>query len=226
MVEEAGLTGLSDAVEQRYAESPSKLFMTLEDAISLSVALGLRIRGLTPSADLIVGLANGGTLPAIVAAETAGLECRIVRVRHKSSALKQKLSPLRKLAWKIPAIAIRGRQLVERVDQLSANPYEFDAGEEIGEVAVAGRHIVIVDDAVATGRSVALVRNALLSRGAASIRIAVNCWAANYDSNATHNIAPDIYQHRVIHFYPWSHNSAEYDHWIAWLAKRGLMVWD
>ena len=217
--------GLADAVDQRYARLTTKVFMTLEEAIGLSDALGQRIRGLSPPPDLVVGLANGGTLPAIVAARAAGLECRILRIRRKSSTLRQKFGPFGKLLRNFPAIGSIGRRLLKRAAALSASPFEFDEDREFGQIEIAGRHVVIVDDCIATGSSIALARSALIRRGAANVSTAVICWAANYESDKMHQVVPDIYQHRLMHFYPWSHNNAEYALWSDWLSRHGLDVW-
>ena len=199
-----------EAVAARYARLTAKEMMTLEDSIALSAALGRRVAQLVPPADLAIGLANGGTLPALVAAQAAGIDCRILRIRRKSSAWKLKFKFLIRLLRLFPGIVDKVRNRLKRLDLFPANPHEFDQSANLSARELAGRHVVIVDDCIDSGGSIAVVRRDLLEKGAASVRIAVIGWATKFDSEALHAVTPDIHLHRIMHHYPWSLNNPEH----------------
>ncbi|MDZ4138770.1 MAG: phosphoribosyltransferase [Azonexus sp.] len=216
---------LGDAVELRYSELTAKVVMTLDDSIALSEALGRRILQLSPQPDMVIGLANGGTLPAIVAARSAGIACTIVRFRRKSSAVKLRLKFLIGFLRYFPTIVNKVRNRLKYINLFQSNPHEFDEMHGLSNDDVSGRHVVIVDDCIDTGASVARIRDNLLANGAASVQIAVICWATKYDSQALHNVTPDAYQHRIIHIYPWSLNNHEYERFTGWLVDQGQTLW-
>jgi hypoxanthine phosphoribosyltransferase len=89
----------------------------------------------------------------------------------------------------------------------------------------AGRKTVIVDDCVDSGISVARVRELLLSKGAASVQVAVLCWATKFDSEALHGVTPDIYLGRRLHYFPWALNNPEYSQFRDWVQKHGHASW-
>lgn len=216
----------ASASEDRFAALATKDYMTLEEAVDLCEAIGRRIAQLSPRPELAVGLANGGILPAVTAARSAGIECRIVRVRRKSSRLKQRLGFLKRVLRLPPGLlAWKPIDFLSRSFDRTFNQVEGDGTEDEFGFEVSNRHVVIVDDCVDSGSSVAHVRGKLLERGAVSVRIAVISWATKIDSQARHGVAPDIHLHRIIHYYPWAMNNSEYSRFESWLTAQGHTLW-
>lgn len=199
--------------------------LSMDECIALSGEVGRRIAALDPPADIVIGLANGGTLPAIVAAEEAGLECEIIKIRRKGSRIKQRLRFLRSIfsafpgLSTLPPVAKAKRVFDKRFNQVEAR----DQAEK--DFDPMGRNIVIVDDCVDSGSSIALVRSRLRARGAASVRVAVIAWGTKFDSAALHGVTPDIHLTRTIDIYPWALDSPEYGNFKRWLAARGQQLW-
>lgn len=210
----------------RFAALPTKEFMSLEESIEICRAIGSRIARLSPPAQVVIGLANGGTLPAMVAAEAAGIECGIVRVRRRSSRLKQRLGFFKRLLQLAPGLLkFKPFRALTRRFSRTFNQVETAAHDEDTGIQVAGRHVVIVDDCVDSGSSAAHVRDRLHARGAASVRVAVISWLKKHDSGTMHGVEPDIYLHRTLHYYPWALNSPDYGRFEAWLAEHGRQLW-
>jgi len=222
----AGETFERRAIEDPFVGLTAKHYVTIEESIDLCQTIGRRVSGLSPRPDLAIGLANGGILPAVAAAQAAGIECRIVRVRRRSSRLKQRIGFLRRVLRLPPGLLAWGPiNFVSRRFDSIFNQVESDGAGGYFEFDVTDRHIVIVDDCVDTGSSVAHVRAKLLANGAASVRIAVISWATKYDSQAMYGVTPDIHLHRIIHYYPWALNNPDYDRFKAWLNEQGHQLW-
>lgn len=210
------------STDDRLAGAQAKQFVTLEQAIGLSRKIGGLMGGLSPRPELAVGLADGGILPAVVAAEAAGIECHIIEVRRRSSRLKRRLAFIKRL---LPFPALYTWKPVKslglRLDRIFNQIEDGGPGADLG-FDVAGLHVVIVDDCVDSGSSVAHVRARLLAQGAASVRVAVISWATKYDSQALHGVTPDIHLHRVVHRYPWALSNPEYRSFEKWLTEQGF----
>lgn len=214
----------ADPARDRFLGLTAKTFVTLDESIGLSQQLGRRIRALPQSPDLAVGLANGGILPAHFAAEAAGLPYRIVKVRRKSSRLKQRLSFLKRFLRLSPRIlALKPVNALSLWFDTRFNKVE-ESGGGLG-IDVAGRNVVIVDDCIDSGSSVAHVRSKLLAAGARSVTLAAISWATKFDSQAMHGVTPDIHLHRIIHYYPWALNNPDYGKFEGWLQDAGYTLW-
>ena len=212
-----------ESCEQRFSRLTSKAVVSMDEAIGLAGALGRRIADMTPPADLVVGLANGGILPAVVAAKEAGLPCEIVRVRRLSSRMKRMVEPLRHLLrFRILKETFRPAKNLGLELGRKANRVKVDADLSFDP---RDRHVVIVDDCVDSGISVRRVRRLLTDRGAASVRVAVLCWTTKFDSQALNAVTPDIHLHRLLHTYPWALNSPEYSGFKRWLRQSGVSSW-
>lgn len=219
--------GIDEGVHDPFASLSAKSYMSLAESVDLSRAIGRRITRLSPRPELVVGIANGGILPAIVAAEVASIDCEIVRVRRKSSRIKQRLAflgGLLRLSPKFRHACERIYDTVRRVDRTMDKLEDHSEGD-VWEFEVANRHVVIVDDCVHSGCSVAHVRRRLLANGAASVQIAVISWAMKHDSQAVYGVRPDIHLHRIIHYYPWTIINPDYCRFAAWLKNHGYQLW-
>jgi hypoxanthine phosphoribosyltransferase len=222
----AVVSAAAEPIVARFADVAIKQYVTVEEAVELSQVLGERIARLSPPPDLIVGLTNGGILPAAVAAQVARIDCRMIRIRRKSSRIKRKFQILaRMLRYSSSSLGgILVRLVRSRIDR-PFNQIEDGPANEDYDFPIAGQHIVIVDDCVDSGSSAAHVRAKLLGHGAASVRVAVMCWATKFDSQALHGVVPDVHLHRILHRYPWSMNNPQYPRFRQWANAAGYRLW-
>ena len=204
------------------SEGEGKRFLSLDEVTEQSFELGRQISTMSPPPEIVIGLESGGTLPAIVAAGAAGLVVRLVKVRRKSSSIKQKLRflvrPLRRMPGLMRCRPIRA--LTRRFDLAFGQIDETVGGNDLDWVS--DKHVVIVDDCIDSGATVAHIFGQLEKNRAASVRVAVLGWGKKFDSKKEHGIEPDIYLDRIIHLYPWSLNNPEYPMFKAWLDGQDL----
>jgi hypoxanthine phosphoribosyltransferase len=212
------------ALIARFEAAPEQtLYATIEDVETLSRALAVRIAGLTPSADLVVGVANGGLLPAKIVGEVLGLPVSMVRVRKKGSRWKQRMGRVARAAGIPPRLILWGPlRSLWVIFQQRTRSLEVD-GEALG-FDVGGRRVVVVDDVVETGATFRLIETRLLGAGAQRVSTAAICWSQMPDVPAA-EARPDVYLHRQIQFYPWSNNTVHRGSFQAWLTRNGLSLW-
>lgn len=209
---------------ETHARLDRKVYMTLDEALGLSQALAQRARALVPAPALAVGLANGAVLPTRVVAEALGIPFHMIKVRRQGSRLKQRLSALKRLL-RLPPGLLR-HPLVNAVSLMFDRRFgRIEADRADLDFAVAGRTVLVIDDCIDSGASLAHVRDRLVAAGAARVQIAVICWSHKHDTEARYGLVPDIHLHRRIQYYPWSINSPHYGAFIAWLERAGLSLW-
>jgi hypoxanthine phosphoribosyltransferase len=211
-------------VYERHARLDRKVYMTLEEAIGLSQALAARVRALAPTAELAVGLANGAVMPTWIVAEALGIPFHMVKVRRQGSRLKQRLSALKRLL-RLPPGLLR-HPLVNAFSLAFDRRFgRIEEARAALDLPVAGKTVLVIDDCIDTGASLAHVRERLVAAGAARVQIAVICWSNKHDTELLHGVVPDVHLHRRIQYYPWSINSPHYADFVAWLDAAGLSLW-
>lgn len=222
---EAG-SDLAEAVVRRYAALDDKVQMTLDEAIRLSEALATRLDRLEPRPRLVVGIANGGLLPAKVVADRLGLPLEIIRIRKRASGLKQMLGRLKRLLrlpvgfWRWGPVNRLVRAFDRRFNRLD------ESRPEPVSPLVQGSVVALVDDCIDSGQSLIAGRRLLLAAGAMEVRTAAICWSDRTKPGVQPmQEPPDVHLHRRIHYYPWSVNSPDFDAFEAWLARNGLRLW-
>lgn len=163
--------------------------------------------------DLVIGVANGGVYPAFYIAEALDVPLRVYRVFRASARLKERFAFVRKaLRWRLLRVFIRW--LTHFVD---ATLLSVSGGPDTLHDHVADKHVLVVDDCIDSGASMALVRAKLLERGAERVSIAVLCWTDRFDSIKRHGIAPDFVLVRQLDSYPWSADNPEFLEFKEWL---------
>lgn len=203
---------------QRFGPGPLALrsVVTLEDAEAQARELADLVTRTGVDFDLVIGIANGGVHPALHVARTLGLPLSICRVQRRTSKLKQKLGFARRLLS--PKFLRRPVYVLNRLVDRALGGVSGDATRL--DVEIRGRKVLIVDDCIDSGASVAHIRRMLQKQGAAQIQVAVLCWTTKYDSVALHGVAPDYFLGRTLPSYPWSADSAEYAKFQRWLEER------
>ncbi|MEM9601920.1 MAG: phosphoribosyltransferase [Pseudomonadota bacterium] len=219
-----------DAVQtvQKYRETDDKLFMSLDEAVILCEALADEVRSSGFAADAVVGIANGALLPTRVIADRLGMPCEYVRYRRQGSTIKRRLGKvpgLRELVvwlYSFKAVANRLAPIMDsfnRLDSDSAKDNDSTSGFP-GD----GR-VLLVDDAIDSGQSIAIACEQLRARGAQEIRTAVITWSDAHDSMTNFGIKPEYYLNRRVQHYPWSENNKEIQAYRAWLSAHDLYEW-
>jgi phosphoribosylpyrophosphate synthetase len=153
-----------------------------------------------------------------------GAPYEIIRVRRQGSAFKARLSVVKRLL-RLPPALLQWKPINWFSKAYDKRFGKIEESAATLSVDVAGRAVVIVDDCIDTGSSIAYVREKLLAAGATRVSVAVICWSNKNDTAALHGVEPEVYLHRKIHYYPWSNNSPHYDAFKAWLKDAGHELW-
>lgn len=197
-------------------------FMTMREAEDSSRDLAEKIRVYDSQPDIVVGPANGALVPAKIVADLLKVPLKIVYVRRRGSRYKQIFFAV-KAALRIPNSILTFPPLKRLWSYLQERYSDLEQTGDSFDFDVSGKYVVIVDDAIHTGRSARYLKEKILRQGAAKVRIAVICWyKGNGDSG---DWAPDIYVLRQHHWYPWSNNSPYLQEFKAWLPANGLKFW-
>ena len=211
-------------VHARFGAAPDQtIYASVADMEALSRDLAAEIAALDPPAEMIVGLANGAFLPAKIVGETLGIPWHMVKVRRKGSRYKQRLSVAVR-ALRIPPQWILWGPFRQIWIMIQNSTSKLEEGRDPIGFDPAGKHVVLVDDVVETGKSFRHVKAMLASANALSVRTAVYCWSV-MPKVPPEEARPDVHLHRQIQFYPWSNNTthaAEYDRWIE---DNGIILW-
>jgi hypoxanthine phosphoribosyltransferase len=207
---------LSDGTEPANdSTARPKLTLTLEQAESLARELAAAVESSGQTFDLVVGIARGGVHPAVHTAQSLGLPLQVLHIERDATRFKKKFDFLRK-ALSLPGV---GKPL-RRLNRLVDRRFTGVRSNSIAVVEVRGRRILLVDDCIDSGASVALARSLLARQGASDIKLAVLCWTTKYDSSRLHGIAPDYFLGRRLPSYPWSADNPDYPRFQAWF--KGL----
>ena len=205
----------------RYEHLLEKSHMTILEAEQLSADLARIVRHRELRFDVVVGIANGALLPMRIVAEELGLPEEIVRVRRQGSRIKQRLMAV-KDALRIPSGWLTSGPLMPFWVWFQDRTSRLEGSAASASNTVSGMRVLLIDDCVETGNSLALVRQQLLSAGATEVKMAVICWATMPKMSV---IVPDIYLHTTAHYYPWSGSSRYWGDFLDWLKVRGLALW-
>ncbi len=196
--------------------------MTMQDAEASSRDLATKIRTFDGQPDMVVGPANGALVPAKIVADLLKVPLEIVYIRRKGSRYKQIFFSV-KAALRIPDFVLTLRPLMRLAGYLQGRYSDLEQTAGTFDFDVRGKYVVVVDDAIHTGRSARYIKEQLLKQGAGKVRIAVIVWyKGNGDSG---DWAPDIYLQRQHQCYPWSNNSPYLQEFMAWLPANGLKFW-
>jgi adenine/guanine phosphoribosyltransferase-like PRPP-binding protein len=217
---DVGRIGSRSNAYVKYRSIDQKIFMTLREAEVLSHDLAAEIMAVERP-DLLVGIANGALLPTKIVADDIGVPFQIVHMRRRGSRYKKRAFDALN-ALRIPTSIFRS-QLLSYLARRSLERYDdLEQAEDAFELSIKGKHIVVVDDAIYTGKSARHVQDQLTKNGAAKVSIAVLCWyKGNGDSGEW---APDIYLHRKDQYYPWSYSSPYLNDYSAWLSAHDLVA--
>ena len=208
----------------KYLDAPSQSeHVTIEEAEALGGDLAAEVRSRELPVDLVVGLANGAFLPAHVVARALSIPCEMVKVRRKGSRYKQRLLVI-KNALRIPNALILWGPLRMLWVAFQNRTNSLESGSETFDFDVRGKHVLMVDDCVETGKSFHFVAERLRAGGAADVRTAVYCWSRMPDVPEEQS-RPDVFLHRQIQFYPWSNNSKYLGQFYSWMQSNRLELW-
>jgi len=207
----------SESVE---APEPVELsFMTMDEVQSTARSLAAKARKFGGVPDMVVGIANGGTLLAYLVAEALGCPLKIVVVQRQGSIIKQRLRPIIDLLhippswvmnrWTRPLWGLFQRKSAGLVENKAS--FDFD---------VEGKTILLVDDCIESGRTIEYIKPRLTDAGAARITLAViSCVGLERPGRV---VEPEVLLTRIFQFYPWSHNSPYHGAYVDFMAKHKL----
>lgn len=209
-------TDYQKEVARYFSISEEKLFMTIDQAEAVSAELGRRLYRKYPEVDCIVGIANGGLLPAYIVSKTMKLPLKIIDIRRRGSSIKHKLFRLAPLSNLI--FALYQLQPIRRVMGPLSNRLAVPVVRQSPQIKSI-RNCALVDDAIETGRTLARAKMILEKQGLRNIVTAAISWSHLYTDTS---YPPDIHICRRVHHYPWSGNNPEYKKYQSWLKNKDV----
>ncbi|WP_428488730.1 phosphoribosyltransferase [Rhodopila sp.] len=221
------MSGTHDAARPRstayakFLDIDHTVYMTVEEAIALSRDLA-DVISTSGRPDLLVGVANGALLPMKVVAEELGIPFQVIHLRRKGSRYKQKLFALKE-ALGIPTSLLTTRPMRAVQTWFEQRTSTLEEANDAFTFDVLGKDVMIIDDAIQTGRTARHLKERLFAKGAAKARVAVICWYQGVDDSG--EWSPDLYLNRQHQWYPWSNNSPYFEKTLTWLANNGLSFW-
>lgn len=225
MGEVCSKSSVADVV-RKYAEIEEKVFMSLEESIDLSKGLAEVVSASDYKPDYVIGIANGALLPTHVVANQLKLSFEYIRMRRQGSRWKRRLAKIPgvravfSLLFKVQAFARLVAPIIDSVNKLESE--EVDKNNLPHE----GRSILLVDDAIESGQSIASAVDMLLLQGAKTVEVAVIGWSKRIDSEQKHGVVPDYVLNRRLQHYPWSENNPQVHSYREWLTEHDLAEWD
>ena len=195
--------------------------MTMEEAIALSQDLADAI-DIAGRPDMLVGVANGALLPMKIVADELGIRFQVIHLRRKGSRYKRKLFAI-KQALGIPTSLLTIQPMRAIQTWLEQRTSTLEEANDAFAFDVAGKDVMIIDDAIHTGKTARYLKDRLLAKGAAKTRFAVICWYRGPTDSG--DWSPDLYLHRRYQWYPWSNNSPYFPNFLTWLADKELSFW-
>jgi len=211
------------AIVEKYAETEDKMFMTIDEAVQLSHELAIRIAEYGEKPELIIAVANGALLVAKIVSDDLNIPMQTIKINRKATKIKEfieKLPILLKIisiCYRLPLLHRPMEWLIDRFKML-----DVETGNEEVCYQTNKKNIIIIDDAIGTGQTLAMVRRMFSCNDGQTVTTAVISWSKKYDSNALYDIAPDIYIGRRIQHFPWSGNSSYLQEYLQWLVANNL----
>lgn len=213
-------------VVKKYADINEKVFMTLDEATALSKALAASVAAGDFQANYIIGIANGALLPTHVVANELELPFEYIRMRRQGSRWKRRAAKIPGFRWlfstlfRLQLFARLVAPLIDSVNKLESERVEQNTKPH------EGRDILLVDDAIDSGQSIAAAVDMLMLQGARNVKVAVISWSKRLDSEQIHGVVPDYVMNRRLQHYPWSENNPQVHDYRRWLGEQGLEEWD
>ena len=215
----------SREITDKYANANKKLFMTLPESLALAHEMAWRIDQLSPRAEVIFGIANGALMITKVIADDLGLPMKILRIRYEASRVKYVIHQWRFAAaclstlYATPLFNRPLRWLIVRLRKINVEILQEK------DDLLARKSVVIVDDAIGTGRTIISARNIVKKMGAERIHIATISLYQPRRREKIFRDEPDVLISRELQYFPWSINNADYPKFLQWLKAQGLQLW-
>lgn len=206
-------------------EAPAPIaqsFMTMDEVLSTARSLADRARKQSGLPDMVIGIANGGTLLAYLVAEALECPLKIVVVQRQGSIIKQRLRPIIDFLHIPPAWIMNRwtRPLWGLFQRKSAGLVENKASFDF---SVEGKTILLVDDCIESGRTIEYIKPRLTDAGAARITLAViSCIGLEWPGRV---VVPEVVLTHVFQFYPWSNNSPHHGAYMDFMAKHNIQIY-
>lgn len=210
-------------IVEKYAETEDKLFMTIDEAVQLSHELAIRIAECGEKPELIIAVANGALLVAKIVSDDLNIPMQTIKVKRKATIAKEfvaKRPVLLKIIAKCYRVPLLHKPMVWLINQfkiLDSTPHSEEVCDQTNK-----KNIVVVDDAIETGQTLAMVYQIFNCNGGNTVTTAVIAWSNKYDSDALYGIIPNTYIGRRIQHFPWSGNSPYLQEYLQWLTANNL----
>lgn len=210
------------AIVKRYQDTDKKIYMTMDEAIALSLELADRLRSWDPQPEAVVGIANGALMMTKLISDRLNLPVCFLTIRRRGSALKQRLFRIpgaRRVASFLYAVP-HARPPLRYVNQNLMSLQDSAGHSE--DLLVTGKVVALIDDCILSGQSIARASEIIHAAQAKSVVVGCISWSRSNDSATENGVAPHTYITRRTHHYPWSMNSPYWRDYVSWLADNGI----
>ena len=210
---------LDDAnIIKKFAKTHDKLFMTMNEAMILSREIAYRISALSQKPEILIAIGHGANLMSRVISSELNIPVETILIQRKASIFKENISRIPGLRalisrwYHIPGLNIPIKYFTRWLSSLARVSPQSPP-------IVHGKHVILVDDVIETGKTLRAARDILSATGARSINTAVLIWSDNRNLNQEESIRPDIFIGQEGQHFPWSMNSPYFHEYESWLKQ-------
>jgi hypoxanthine phosphoribosyltransferase len=223
-------TAIDAEIVSRFEGSRQCETMSLREACVLSEELARRLADVEPRPEVVLGIANGGLLVADIVAKALSLPLKSIKIQRHGSGVKKLLTRVpgarRILAWFYDHSILRRPMawMLLRAERLKP-PTELPRP---GDGAFQGKVVVLVDDCIESGQTIAVARDMMVRSGAREVLVACLSWTPLAvdlpQRKLVAGVAPDVHVSPVVHIYPWSTSSPHWAGFLRELKDRGHVM--
>jgi hypoxanthine phosphoribosyltransferase len=204
--------------------------MSLEESCVLSEELGRRLGRVDPRPEVVLGIANGGLLVADIVAKSLSVPLQSMKIQRHGSGVKKALTSVpgarRVLAWLYDHTILRRPMawLLLRSERLKPPKQSSDSAGG----AFRGKVVVVVDDCIESGQTIAVARDLMTQAGAKDVLVGCLSWTPLAvdlpQRRLVAGVAPDVHISPTVHTYPWSTSSPHWSDFLLELKRRGHVM--
>jgi hypoxanthine phosphoribosyltransferase len=189
--------------------------LDLNACVELSRDLAARVRESGFSPTLVIGIREGGALPAMAVARELGARVELILVQRAGSGFRH--TRLGRLAARLLAGPYKRWYWVRRL----AESVNRGGGHKVASIPtnskLRGERILVVDDFSSSGRTLQRTSEALAGQGAAAIKTAVLTFLPGREPVQQ---APDLSVCQKWLTFSWSTHSPHYPDFQRWMREQ------
>ena len=197
-------------------ELSSGAHLTLEHSIECSRRLAAAAADAGFQPHVVVGVLEGGILPARIVATALDARLAVLRVRRPASSLKH--STMGRLLAKAISGLYDRLLIVRRLAELANRADRRSVQVPPAAALRAGEsRVLVIDDSSESGITLRVAKGAMAGAASVDVRTAVITWLRGRRTTA---IEPDFHLYECWLQFPWSTNSPDYARYMEWRRRH------